>query len=31
MQRTLRVLDQEQRLVGQPAPIPCDAKGAPTG
>jgi hypothetical protein len=31
MQRTLRVLDQEQRLVGRPAPVPCDANGAPTG
>jgi hypothetical protein len=31
MQRTLRVLDQEQRLVGQPAPVPCDTKGGPAG
>jgi hypothetical protein len=30
MQRTLRVLDQEQRLVGQAAPIPCDANGRAT-
>jgi CHASE2 domain-containing sensor protein len=31
MQRTLRVLDQEQRALGQAAaPSPCDARGAST-
>ena len=27
MQRTLRILDQERRIVGDTAPLPCDARG----
>src|SRR3954454_18623318 len=27
MQRALRVLEREQRALGQPAPAPCDARG----
>jgi hypothetical protein len=29
MQRTLGLLDQERRLVGQSGPLPCDGGGAP--
>ena len=29
MERTLRVLAQEVKVVGTPIPIPCDANGAP--
>jgi hypothetical protein len=28
MERTLRVLEQERRLLGRTAPVPCDADGA---
>ena len=28
MQRTLRLLDQERRIVGDTTPVPCDARGA---
>jgi hypothetical protein len=28
MQRTLRILDQERRIVGDTSPLPCDARGA---
>jgi len=28
-ERTLRLLDQERRIVGDPTPVPCDAGGAP--
>jgi hypothetical protein len=31
MQRTLGILEQEQRLTGETAPLPCDAEGAPVG
>jgi hypothetical protein len=27
MERTLRVIDQELRLVMHPVPIPCDGQG----
>lgn len=27
MQRTLRILDQERRIVGDTSPLPCDARG----
>jgi hypothetical protein len=29
MTRTLRILDQERRLVGDASPLPCDARGRP--
>jgi hypothetical protein len=29
MERTLRILDQERKLVGDTAPLPCDAVGKP--
>jgi hypothetical protein len=29
MTRTLRILDQERRIVGDTAPLPCDARGRP--
>jgi hypothetical protein len=29
MQRTLRIMDQELKIVG-PVPIPCDAHGNPS-
>ena len=29
MQRTLRLLDQERRIVGDTTPLPCDARGGP--
>jgi hypothetical protein len=29
MERTLRILDRERRLVGDRADLPCDARGAP--
>ena len=28
MERTLRLLDQERRIVGDTTPVPCDARGA---
>ena len=31
MERALRQLDQERRLVGQNGPLPCNRLGAPTG
>jgi hypothetical protein len=31
MERTLALLAQERRLVGQSGPLPCDEKGAPSG
>jgi hypothetical protein len=27
MQRTLRILEEERRIVGDSAPLPCDARG----
>ena len=29
MQRTLRLLDQERRIVGDTTPMPCDERGRP--
>jgi hypothetical protein len=29
MERTLRILEQERRIVGDSAPLPCDARGQP--
>lgn len=31
MERTLALLGQERRLVGQSGPLPCDERGAPSG
>ena len=31
MERTLALLAQERRLVGQSGPLPCDERGAPSG
>jgi amino acid transporter len=31
MERTLHILDQERRVVGQTGPLPCDDQGVPTG
>jgi len=31
MERTLALLRQERRLVGQSGPLPCDQRGAPSG
>jgi hypothetical protein len=30
MERTLRILDQEMRVVGETGPLPCDPQGVPT-
>jgi hypothetical protein len=30
MERTLAILAQERRLVGQSGPLPCDGSGAPS-
>jgi hypothetical protein len=31
MERALRQLDQERRLIGRNGPLPCNRLGAPTG
>ena len=31
MERTLRILEEERRLLGETAAIPCDGRGLPIG